>query len=403
MHKINKPPNQLTPSMESRLTSHLPLLSLLFVRFTTLISLPFEALISYGDYRHFFELARLNVEGGGLPFIGHWVEFPPLFPYLSLGIERLANGKLHSYVYLLALLMLVFDLGNLWVFSRLARRFVEPQRAQHMTWLYMVFLALPAFGWWTFEPMAVFFMLISLWLILERKPLGAGLMVGFGFLTKIFPALSLVVGWRFRRGRQVIWSTLSAGALVVMVLGALLIVNPGMASASLRSQLSKGSWETIWALIDGNSGTGVFGPLQNRVDPESALQPLGNPATIPHWIPTLVAGLILLWVFLRTRSSEDRSAFPFLLTVWCVVLVWSRGWSPQWVAYLIPLLLFCFSQIRTLVYAVILIMVALLEWPILLSRGRFDLLWLPIIIRTFVLVTMAVDSGWSVFKKRERA
>jgi hypothetical protein len=86
-----------------------------------------------------------------------------------------------------------------------------------------------------------------------------------------------------------------------------------------------------------------------------------------------------------------------------VVLVWSRGWSPQWVAYLIPLLLFCFSQIRTLVYAVILIMVALLEWPILLSRGRFDLLWLPIIIRTFVLVMMAVDSGWSVFKMRERA
>ena len=383
--------------------SHLPLLSLLCVRFVTLAALPFEALIAYGDYRHFFNLARLSAEGGGLPFIGHWIEFPPLFPYLSLTIERIVNGQLHAYVYFLALLMLVFDLGNLWLFSRLIQRIAGRQQAVRLSWLYMVFLSLPAFGWWTFEPMAVFFMLLSLWLILERKPLGAGLAVGLGFLTKLFPALSLVVAWRFRSRRFAIWTTLIAGVCIVVVLGTLLAIQPSMASASLRSQLSKGSWETVWALIDGNLGTGAFGSLQERLDPAFALHPIGNPARIPLWIPTLVAALILLWIWMRAKSVDDRSSFPFLATFFCVFLLWSRGWSPQWVAYLIPLLLLGFSEARALIYGVCLIMIALLEWPVLLSRGRFDLLWLPIIVRTLLLVMMAVESGWSVFRKPERA
>jgi hypothetical protein len=383
--------------------SRLPLLSLLCVRFITLAALPFEALISYGDYRHFFDLARLSAEGGGLPFIGHWVEFPPLFPFLSLAIERLANGQLHTYVYLLALLMLFFDLGNLWVFSRLIKHVADEQRAERMTWLYMVFLSLPAFGWWTFEPMAVFFMLFSLWLILERKPLGAGLAAGLGFLTKLFPALCLVVAWRFRSRRMAIWTTLTAVVIAVVVLGTLLVANPVMAGASLRSQLSKGSWETVWAWIDGNFGTGIFGPLQERLDPAFALQPNGKPARIPLWIPTLVAGLIMLWIFIRAKSADDRSAFPFLVTFWGIFLLWSRGWSPQWVAYLIPLLFFAFPQTRALIYGLSLTLITLLEWPVLLSRGRFDLLWLPIIVRTLLLVMVAVDSGWSVFRESEPA
>jgi len=391
------------PSAKSRngADAYLPMLSLLCVRFVMLAALPFETLISYGDYHHFFKLARLSAEGGGLPFIGHWIEFPPLFPYLSLAIERLVNGQLHAYVYSIALLMLVFDLGNLWLFSRLIQRVAGELRGERMTWLYMVFLSLPAFGWWTFEPMAVFLMLLSLWLILERRPLGAGLAAGFGFLTKLFPVLSVVVAWRFRSRHMAIWTTLTAVVVIVAVLGTLFAVNPSMASASLRSQLNKGSWETVWALIDGNFGTGTFGPLQERLDPDFALQPIGKPARIPLWIPTLVAGLILLWIFIRAKSVDDRSAFPFLVCFWCILLLWSRGWSPQWVAYLIPLLFLCFSQNRALIYGVSLIMIALLEWPVLLSRGRFDLLWLPIIVRTLLLVMMAVESGWSVFRKPE--
>ncbi len=374
-------------------SARLPLLSLLFLRFVTLAVLPFEALISYGDFRHFFNLARLSAEGGGLPFIGHWIEFPPLFPFLSLAIERLAAGQFHSYAYMLALLILAFDVGNLWLFSKLANRLVGHKHVERLTWFYAVFLAIPAFGWWTFDPIAVFFMLLSLWLILERRSLLAGLMAGLGFLTKIFPLISLAVAWRFRSRRSAILATTVAVIISLAVLGTLLAANPTMASASLRSQISKGSWQTVWALIDGNFGTGTLGPMEERLDPAYALSTGANQAKVPLWITTLVAGLVTAWIFIRTKSGDEKRALPFLTALWCILLLWSRGWSPQWVAYLIPLLLLSLPLQRSLTYGVSLVTVALLEWPILLSRGRFDLMWLPIVIRTLLIVMLGFDCG----------
>jgi hypothetical protein len=369
---------------------HLPLLSLVFLRLSILAVLPFEALVAYGDYRHFFEMARLSAEGGGLPFIGHWIEFPPVFPFLSIGIDRLAGGQFHSYVYLLGILMLLFDAANLWIFSKLAIRIAGEARANRMTWLYMVFLAIPAFGWWTFEPMAIFFMLLSLWLVLERKPLMAGLTAGLGFLTKIFPVISLAVTWRFRAKRSALIATAVAVLLAVAVLGTLLALNPTMAGASLRSQISKGSWETVWALIDGNPGTGTFGPAAYRLDPMYAEQGTGNPPVVPVWIPTLVAALFVIWFIFRTDRAAESKVIPYLITLWCVLLLWSRGWSPQWVAYLVPLILLCFPIRRSMAFTGGLVMVSLLEWPILLSRGLFSMLWLPIVVRTILILLL----GW---------
>jgi hypothetical protein len=365
-------------------------MSLIFLRLSILAVLPFEAMVAYGDYRHFFEMARLSADGGGLPFIGHWVEFPPVFPYLSIAIDRLAGGQFHSYAYLLGILMLLFDVANLWLFSKLATRIAGEARATRMTWIYMVFLAIPAFGWWTFEPMAIFFMLLSLWLVLERRPLVAGLTAGIGFLTKIFPVISLAVVWRFRPRRSALIATAVAVFLSVAVLGALLALNPTMAGASLRSQISKGSWETVWALIDGNPGTGTFGPAAYRLDPIHAVQGTGNPPVVPVWIPTFVTALFVIWFFFRTDWAAESKVIPFLITLWCALLLWSRGWSPQWVAYLVPLILLCFPIRRSIAFAGSLVMVSLLEWPILLSRGFFSMLWLPIGIRTLLILLL----GW---------
>jgi hypothetical protein len=37
-----------------------------------------------------------------------------------------------------------------------------------------------------------------------------------------------------------------------------------------------------------------------------------------------------------------------------------------------------------------LVAISLLEWPVLLTRGRFDLLWIPVILRTSVILLLAV-------------
>ena len=39
------------------------------------------------------------------------------------------------------------------------------------------------------------------------------------------------------------------------------------------------------------------------------------------------------------KSPGSRSAIAFLGVTWCLFLIWSPGYSPQWVLYLLPLIL----------------------------------------------------------------
>ena len=83
---------------EGRQEQFLQLGILAAIRFLTLAALPIDAILGYGDYLHFFNLAEFSSLEAGLPWLGHWVEFPPLFPYLSLGIHGAAGGSLHREV-----------------------------------------------------------------------------------------------------------------------------------------------------------------------------------------------------------------------------------------------------------------------------------------------------------------
>jgi hypothetical protein len=210
-----------------------------------------------------------------------------------------------------------------------------------------------------------------------------------GVLTKLIPGIVLAAAWRFWPPKR--WARTTAAAAIIVAAGILpfLALRPEMTLASLRSQAAKGSWETVWALLDGNPGTGIFGPLSERLDPAEATMPRGQPARIPHWIPSLIAGAIALWAFLRAQGDR-RKALPLLAFLLALLFLWSRGWSPQWLAYLVPLLLLSVSLRQSLVFGLNLVAISLLEWPVLLTRGRFDLLWIPVILRTSVILLLAV-------------
>jgi hypothetical protein len=45
---------------------------------------------------------------------------------------------------------------------------------------------------------------------------------------------------------------------------------------------------------------------------------------------------------------------------------------------------------RALLFSLTLVVVSILEWPILLSRGLFELLWIPVLIRTALLLLLAI-------------
>lgn len=375
----------------------------LVMRIMLLIALPLEGIQGYGDFHHFYELAWLAVDGGGgLPFISHWVEFPPAFPFLSILLYLAAGGAEFRYVYLLALVMLAFDLGCLVLFQRLANRFLAPAHAERAAWLYVFFLLLPAFGWWTFEPMGVFFALLSFVLLLDQKPLQAGLAAGAGFLVKLIPALPLLALWAKRRWRAATLATLIAVVVAAAVLVPIFFAGDAYAAASLRAQFSKGSWETVWALVDGNLTTGSYGPIEEHLILEQEVLSRGNPARIPHWIITLLAACLGFWLFLR-MESDDASVLRITTAAWCVLFLWSQGWSPQWLAYLVPFLLLALPTPRGLYLSTGLLLTSLIEWPLLLSRGRFDLLWVTVPMRTLVLILTTYELARQILASRRDA
>lgn len=358
-------------------------------RLALLIALPMEGLRGFGDAQHFFNLA-----GMGAPYFDFWSEFPPLFPFASRLIYLAAGGRQHVYDYLLVILLSLAQAASIWLFLALAQRIHAHDEAQQRGWVYLaITLALP-FGWWYFDPLAALAMLAGLYWLTGGEAGRAGIALAIGGLTKLFPLMALPAAWRYlplRRAKRAIMLSAGALGLTAAVYGALYLASPEMTAASLRSQASKGSWETVWALMDGNHHTGNFGPEAERYDPQAAALPRGNTAIIPSWLTLLPAAAVGVWLWRRAEIDSPRALAAFTGLTWCIFLLWSPGYSPQWVLYLLPLILLSLRRNESLLLALTLALVNVLEWPVLLSRGYNQYLWATITIRTLLTLMLAYE------------
>jgi hypothetical protein len=163
-----------------------------------------------------------------------------------------------------------------------------------------------------------------------------------------------------------------------------------MTSASIQAQGAKGSWETIWALLDGNLSTGNFPPDVVRTDPGTLDLISDRDGRIDPRITFMVFGGFGLWLFGLASGKDPRAAVGFLGVTWVVFLLWSPGFSPQWVLYLLPSVFLVLPERQAILMAVVLVLINLLEWPVLLSRGYFSSLWFLIPIRTLILALLGV-------------
>jgi hypothetical protein len=74
-----------------------------------------------------------------------------------------------------------------------------------------------------------------------------------------------------------------------------------------------------------------------------------------------------------------------------VFFLWSKGWSPQWLVMLIPFVLIVLPLGRALLYILTLSFINLAEWPVFLSRGMSQGLYLTVPLRTLLLVLLLVE------------
>jgi hypothetical protein len=353
------------------------LLVILFVAFRLLLLMVWQPLIvnevergvsAGGDFAYYFALASLT-EDGLMPFRDWWHEFPPLTTYLFVAIYWLGGaGNYSGFAMLFGMIMLAFDVGNLILLRRIATHLYNPNTGMSLVWIYALMLAPMVFLWWNFEPMVVFSLLLGLWWLLRGRDVPAAVAAGIGALTKFIPALLLGAVWRFRQRSKSLKYALILLGVFALVYGYFFVLNSEMTTPSLTAQFNKSSYQTVWALLDGNYITGNFGSVQSHLDPAAATVLQGNPAVIPGFVRLAAAGAIGLAIFLTTNRFDDRGFVAFVAVTVFIFFLQSQGWSVQWLGQIIPLMLLCFPTRNGVLILVLLSLTVFAEYPLLFIR-----------------------------------
>ncbi len=242
----------------------------------------------FGDLQQYFATAGLN----GWPYINYWMEYPPIFPFISTLTYHLAGGSPFLYDLILCRVIALAGAACLVFFRRIAVSLWGEPAAARRTVVFFALLAPLPYSWWYFERLPVFLMLLAIYALFIRNWKLAGSAIGLGALVKWFPAILLPAIWRYLPHKQALRITLLAVGMVVLVFGGLYLLSPDMTRASLISQPSRSSWQTAWALIDGNYTTGEYILLNDRLDPSLAGIGRGRPAVIPPLLTLALFGAI---------------------------------------------------------------------------------------------------------------
>jgi len=434
------------------------LLLVLFVLFRVSILIlyrPGGYLVDWWDYKYYQGFAELSRQGH-FPFLDYWMEYPPLFPWLAVGVYQLSllvPAWLYPMLWFatfLGLTLLVFETGNFVLVYLLALRLHDGAglapaqggdregttlqnngegQAMRAAWIYAG-LALPVYYWtgW-FDCMPLFFILLALYLIVRRRPVLAGLATGVGFMVKLLPAIAAPIGLmafthpptpslsqdreRAGRGRGLLSCyrrgllfLLVAAVTVLLIALPFAIANPAMFWASVQTMLTRSSWESIWAILDGYlRGGGIVARFPDRFDPTTVGR-LQHPSNLP-W-PLITAAFGLLYLFLYTRRiawENSRAIVAFAGLSLNLFMIYSQGYSPQFVVYFLPFIAGLMPDVRGVAYLVLLSLNSLSEWPVfhvLLIDEHPGFLIGIVLMRTLLLLALSWEY-WLMLRPWPRA
>jgi hypothetical protein len=358
------------------------------------------------QYVYYREMAALS-DQGHYPLLGHWIEYPPLFLWLSVALYRLAhlipNQTSANLVFygLLGLAFVAAEVGILYLVYRLGRMFYNEQGAVAAALVFGL-TSTPVYlyaGW--FDPIASLFLLWGLERFLAGRQVQSALAIAMGTLTKLFPLLFVAVSLRLLPGlshkvKYAAW----VGLVIVGIMLPFALLNPGMLVASIRWLSSLSSYQTVWAMIDGYYGYGLAPKVQDFVDPTAANW-VSHPARIPAEIITLAFALLGLYIYTRPLPA-NRAVAALALTglILQLIVIYVKGYSPQFLIWFLPLIPLILPGARGLAYSVILAFLNVVEYPVYFHYiGDRPLVYAVIILtRTALWVFLAVEY-WHVYRR----
>jgi hypothetical protein len=380
------------------------LLALAFRLFAILVFRPGGYLGEMSDFGYYRLLLSFTNQGY-YPLIDFWVEYPPVFPWLMVGLYRLsllipAWSEPGAWFYLLLSTVLALaEAGSLVVFYGIARRLHDPQQAVRLTWIYTALLVPVLTLFVGFDGLALLFLLWAVLLTLDQRAVVSGIAAGLGFMTKLVPIAAAPASLQHMRQRSQRLKYLAAISLTVLLIALpFLLTGPDYLFQSLKSPVVRSTWETVWALVDGYYSYGVAGGW-DRFDPAMA-GAAQHPTRLPWWLITIGFGLFYLALYTRRVDWADRRrAVAFTALTQNLLTLYFKGYSPQFLVMLLPFLILLIPGWRGIAYALLLSLINLVEYPIyfLLLPEEHWLLAGTVLLRTLILVVVSAEYAAQVY------
>ena len=408
----------------------------LFVAFRVMVLLAFRPggqVLDYSDFYPFREFAQLARQGY-YPWLNLWSPYPPLFPCLIVGLwwvsTLLPPWEFPNlwFTLLLGGALLLFEIGNLVLVYAIAGRMGSQKAALRSAWFYAL-LFVPIYtltGW--FDGCPLFFFLLALYLLLRGRPLWSAVVGGVGFMIKLMPVILLPIALRLPRDRYralvpeagtgapakryrgtrgrwrltIPWLNLAfdvrhglhylaAFAATLVVIGLpLYLLNSRLVWGSLTINEARGPWETVWALLEGKFDYGIL-PLDMR---DLGWQPIRAASSLPWPLITLLFAAIFLFVYTRPfdwrrpRNVVACTAFTLIL-----FMLYSKGYSPQWLGWVLAFVALLLPGLRGAFYAVLVSLANLIEGNVFFTMlpDEHWLLMVTVGLRTLIFVLVAIE------------
>ena len=405
------------------------LLLILFVAFRVLTLVAYRPgglILDFSDFYFYRDFAQLSRQGY-IAYQNLWSPYPPLFSLLMVKlweISTLIPPWDYSNLFFSLIFggtMLLFETGNLVLLYLLALEIGSPIQALKSAGFYAL-LFVPIYTLTgRFEGLPIFFFLLSLYLLLKNKPYLSALFGGVGFMVKLIPVLLLPIGVKLlpppaensrkrlrlpalnidlNLPRTLAYLSIFAATIIVIALpfyrmNSTLILSPFDISAG------RPSWETGWALLEGNFNYGVAS-LDMR---DSQWTPAaGSPSPLPWGWITLAFAAVGAWLYTRKINWRDpKVAIAFSGLTMLLFFLYSKGYSPQWLGWILIFIVLLLPNWRGVIYAVVLNVVNIIEAIVFFSifPNEHWLLISTISIRTGIIFLLAMEFSLLIWKHLE--
>ncbi|MEM7028088.1 MAG: glycosyltransferase family 87 protein [Chloroflexota bacterium] len=388
-------------------------------RFLSLLLLrPGGYIRDYSDFNWYLGIAALS-DYGLYPFLDFWLEWPPPIPWLMVGAYRLAllfpawEDHRFWFITILGSVFVIFEIGNFILMRRIAYQMsADDATVNRVLWLYAGLFPLVYTMLGFFDGVALFFMLLACSLMLQQAHRRAAMALGLGFAVKIIPIIVLPIAlksvWsRFGKAyTAVAWGWLQIIGICVAVIFVMFLpflwYGPQWVAAFFRAVFDRSSWETVWAVAEGFYGFGAV--AGDRLNPNESVFTI-HEATLPWlWINLGFMAIFGLMFVSRIDMAFPRRVIGFAGLIVAVFMLYSKGYSPQFIVYLLPFIILLLPDVVGLGYALVLTGLNVLEQP--LYFVIFDPLqgasepWLLsgiVIARFVVLIALAIEFGLIVW------